>query len=145
MTPASPRKLRLVADVAPAFVDAWRVEVWVSPDGSRPWLASSAIVDSTRAARVHATQAVSGLVVDGIESGRVFVGAILGRVPTETAGDLDPGWVPDPGETVEVAVVDDGERLGLWMHVPQQQWRARTQLPEATPPADSAQPAGGLA
>lgn len=149
------RTLRLLTNsdtqgAAPEFVDAWRVEVWVSTYGTRPWMASSAIVDSTHAARLHATQSVSGLVVDGIEPSAVFVGAILGKVHTERAGDLDPGWEPHPEEPVAVAVIDDGDRLGLWMQEPPHRWRARTQMATASSPSpnpdghpsDSPHPAG---
>ena len=118
MSQHPPRKLRLLADpdsgaaaqeaADPAHLDAWRVEVWVSTDDTRPWLASSAIVDSEHGARRHASQSVSGLLVDGIEPGSVFVGAILGQVPIERAGDLDPGWVPHPGEPVAVNLIHDG-------------------------------------
>lgn len=138
--PPQHRTLRLLTDsdaqsAAPEFVDAWRVEVWVSTYGTRPWMASSAIVDSTHAARLHAKQSVSGLVVDGIEPGAIFVGAILGQVQTERAGDLDPGWEPHADEPVSVAVIDDGDRLGLWMQEPPYRWRARTGMTTASSPA----------
>lgn len=123
-----------VREAAPGRSDAYRVEVWVGGGGAgRPWLASSAIVGSMAEARTHATQSVSGLVTDGIDPGSVFVGAIRGTVPTAQRGGLDPQWEPDARGPVAAAVVDDGDRLGLWVHVPRERWRAQTGLPITAP------------
>ena len=126
------RPLRVVPSpsdlTAPQWLDAWRVEVWVARHQCQPWLASSAIVDSLTAAATHASQSVSGLVMDGTSPADVFVGRILGQVPIERAGDLDPGWEPHPGEPVAVAVIDDGDRLGLWVEETLARWQARTRL-----------------
>lgn len=117
-----------------AAADRYRVEVWVAgQDGNSPWLASAALVDTPQAARVHATQAVAGLVMDGIDPDLVFVGAIYGTVPAEDVDSVTPEWTPHPRERVHVTVIGDDNRLGLWVREPQDRWRARTGLDETAP------------
>lgn len=128
-----PPRLRLIhshtGDQPLERIDAWRVETWVSPEGERPWLAASAIVDSMEEAQVNARQSVAGLITDGVNPQTLFVGVRLGMVPVDRAGELDPGWEPHQNEPVSVAVIDDGGQLGLWVREPQPRWQARTWLP----------------
>lgn len=139
----SPRTLLLVPDPTPTsdpvtvphpgHAVAYRVEVWVAVPGACPWLASSAIVDSTAAARVHATGSVAGLITDGIDAEGIFVGAIEGSTPIHDTQVLDLRWEPTPGKPVAVTVVDDDDRLGLWVLEPAHLWGARTGLGDTTP------------